>query len=94
VHRAARTLAGARQRGETEDVHAALEAACPETLAEAFRASLKQADHLMLAGDFSGARREYLRLAQSHPRSGLAWAKILRLAVFAAIPPAREGCFR
>lgn len=94
VQRAARTLAAARKRGEPEDIQAALEEASDETLSEAFRASLKQADHLMLAGDFRGARKSYVRLLQSHPSSGLAWAKILRLAVFAALPPAREVSFR
>jgi glycosyltransferase involved in cell wall biosynthesis len=90
VFRAARTLAAARQRGELEDIPASLEGTCPD----AFRASLKQADHLVLAGDFSGARRAYLNLLQSHPGSVLAWAKIFRLAVFAAIPQAREASFR
>jgi glycosyltransferase involved in cell wall biosynthesis len=90
VFQAARILAAARQKGELEDISAALEGTCPD----AFRASLKQADHLMLAGDFSGARRAYLSLLQSHPRSALAWAKLLRLALFAAIPPAREMSFR
>jgi glycosyltransferase involved in cell wall biosynthesis len=91
AHQAAQTLAAARQRGEIEDIPAALRAAAGS---DAFRASLKQADHLMLAGDFSGARRSYLRLLQSHPVSGLAWAKLFRLALFAAIPPAREVSFR
>jgi glycosyltransferase involved in cell wall biosynthesis len=94
VQRAARTLAAARQRGETEDISAALRAAGAGTFSDAFRASLKQADHLMLAGDFSGARRTYLRLLQSHPGSALAWAKIFRMALFAAIPPAGEVSFR
>jgi glycosyltransferase involved in cell wall biosynthesis len=93
MHRAARTLARARQRGEVEDVREALREG-ENTFSEAFRAALKQADHLMLAGDFSAARRAYLRLLQSHPSSGLAWAKIVRLAVFAAIPGAREVSFR
>jgi glycosyltransferase involved in cell wall biosynthesis len=91
VHRAAQTLAALRRRGETEDIPAALAAASEDS---AFPGLLKQADHVMLAGDFSGAGRAYLRLLQSHPLSGLAWAKLLRLAVFAAIPPAREVCFR
>lgn len=94
VQRAARTLAADRKRGREEDVAAALEAAGRETFSDAFRASLKQADHLMLAGDFRGARTAYLQLLQSHPSSGLAWLKIARLAVFAAIPQAREVCFR
>jgi glycosyltransferase involved in cell wall biosynthesis len=94
VQRAARILARARQRGETEDIPAALTAAGVESLSDAFRASLKQADHLMLAGDFAGARKAYLTLLQAHPGSGLAWAKMLRLAVFAAFPRAREVSFR
>jgi glycosyltransferase involved in cell wall biosynthesis len=94
VHRAAQTLAAARQRGEREDIAAALREAGTESLSDAFRASLKQADHLMLAGDFSAARRAYLKLLKAQPGNGLAWAKIFRLAVFAAIPPAREVSFR
>ncbi len=94
AHRAARTLAATRQRGEPEDIPSALQTAGDETFSDAFRASLKQADHLMLAGDFRSARAAYLRLLRSHPGSGLAWAKIVRLAVFAAIPPAREASFR
>lgn len=94
VERAAKALAGARQRGEVEDIRAALQVTGDDTSSSAFEASLKQADHLMLAGDFSGARRAYLRLLRSHPASGLAWAKTFRLAVFAAIPKARAATFR
>jgi glycosyltransferase involved in cell wall biosynthesis len=94
VERAARILARARQKGEMEDISAALLAADDETSSSAFEASLKQADHLMLAGDFSAARKAYLRLLRSHPSSGLAWAKTFRLAVFAAIPKARAATFR
>jgi glycosyltransferase involved in cell wall biosynthesis len=94
VHRAAQILAGARRRGEIEDVPAALRAASVETSSKSFRALLKQADHVMLAGDFSGARNAYFDVLRSHPWSGLAWAKMLRLGVFRAIPPAREACFR
>ncbi len=93
AHRAARILADARRRGEIEDVGAAL-AAAEETDSEALRAALKQADHVMLAGDFAGARRAYSRLLRSHPGSGLAWAKMVRLAVFAALPAVREVSFR
>jgi hypothetical protein len=94
VHRAARTLACARERGKPEDVAAALAEAAEESFSDAFRASLKQADHLMLAGDFSGAGKAYFQLLHARPGSALAWAKIFRLAVFAAIPPAREVSFR
>jgi hypothetical protein len=73
---------------------AALQEATGETFSGGFRALLKQADHLMLAGDFSGARTAYLRLLRSRPWSGLAWAKTFRLAVFAAISQAREVSFR
>lgn len=91
--RAARLLAGARRRGESENIPAAL-AAAAESVPDALRAALKQADHFMLAGDLLGARRAYLRLLLANPLSGLAWAKTLRLAVFCAFPPARESCFR
>ncbi|MGA3187352.1 MAG: glycosyltransferase [Bryobacteraceae bacterium] len=94
VHRAAQVLAATRRRGEPEDIPAALAAAGGQIASDAFRAALKQADHFMLAGNFPGARKAYLRLLRSHPWSGLAWAKLFRLAVFQAIPPAREGCFR
>jgi hypothetical protein len=94
THRAAQLLAASRRTGQAEDVREALQTVEKETAGQSFRPALKQADHLMLAGDFSGAGRAYLRLLRSHPGSGLAWAKILRLAVFAAIPPAREVSFR
>jgi hypothetical protein len=94
AHRAARILAAARHKGEREDFAAAFAAADAAAPFDGFRAALKQADHLMLAGDFRTARKAYLRQLQSHPASGLAWAKMLRLAVFAAIPPAREVSFR
>jgi glycosyltransferase involved in cell wall biosynthesis len=90
VFQAVRILAAARQRGELEDISAALKRTSPDP----FRAALKQADHLMLAGDFSGARRAYLSLLQSHPGNALAWGKLFRLALFAGIPPAREMSFR
>lgn len=94
VHRAAQILAGARRRGETENVAAALASAEAGTGSRAFRAVLKQADHVMLAGDYSGARNAYFDVLRSHPWSGLAWAKMLRLGIFRAIPPIREACFR
>ena len=94
VHRAARTLAQARERGDPEDIGAALAAAGEQTPSGGFEARLKQADHVMLAGDFSGACRAYLDLLRSHPASTLAWAKLFRLAVFAAFPAAREVSFR
>jgi glycosyltransferase involved in cell wall biosynthesis len=94
AQRAARILARARQRGAPEDVPGALLEASMVSRSDAFRASLKQADHLMLSGNFSGARKAYFSLLQSHPGRGLAWAKVLRLAVFAAIPGAREASFR
>jgi glycosyltransferase involved in cell wall biosynthesis len=94
VFRAAQKLARARRRGEAEDVAGALAAAGAETASEAFRVLLKQADHRMLAGDFSGARQAYRSVLVAHPWSGLAWAKMIRLAVFRAVPPVREVCFR
>jgi glycosyltransferase involved in cell wall biosynthesis len=91
--RATRHLAASRRRGEKEDVAAALDAAGKDLEAD-FRATLKQADHLMLAGKYRAAWRHYLRLAQARPASALAWGKIARWAVFVAFPPARAACFR
>jgi hypothetical protein len=95
AHSAARVLAAARQRGESEDVEEALQIArsAPATGCS-FRASLKQADHLMLAGEYASARHAYLRLLRSHPASPLAWGKLLRLGIFQAVPAARRACFR
>jgi glycosyltransferase involved in cell wall biosynthesis len=94
VSRAARILAATRRRGEAEDIEAALAAAGKRASTDTFRASLRQADHFMLAGDFLGARGAYLRLVHAQPWSGTAWAKLFRLKVFATIPWAREVSFR
>ena len=95
AHSAARVLAAARQRGEPENIEEALEVArvAPGT-SSSFRASLKQADHLMLAGEYARARHAYLRLLRSHPASPRAWGKLLRLGIFQAVPAARKACFR
>lgn len=93
VYRAAQVLAAARRAGEIENIAAALGVAGQMSSAS-FRALLKQADHLMLAGEFPKARKAYLELLRSRPGSLLAWAKVLRLAVFRALPPVREACFR
>jgi glycosyltransferase involved in cell wall biosynthesis len=61
---------------------------------DALRAALKQADHLMLAGDYPAAARAYGSLVRSHPRSAVAWAKLARLGIFRFAPPLRELCFR
>ena len=96
AHRAARKLAEARRRGQPEDAAQALADAAREIAAGpgAFHAALKQADHRMLAGDYRGACRAYRRLVAQNPGSALAWGKLARWAVFAALPPAREACFR
>jgi hypothetical protein len=92
--RAAQLLAASRRTGQAEDVREALRTADNDTASESLRASLKQADHLMLAGNFGAARKAYFQVLASRPASILAWAKIGRLAVFAAIPRAREVSFR
>lgn len=95
AHEAARILAAARLRGEMENVEEALKHAREASQSNfAFRALLKQADHLMLAGEYRKAARAYFRLLRSHPSSSLAWAKLLRLGVFQAVPAARRVCFR
>lgn len=100
AHLAARCLAKSRRAGIPEDVASALREAGLEAELErqgsecAFRAALKQADHLMLAGDYARAGTTYRDLLRSRPRSGLAWAKLARLAIFRVAPRAREMCFR
>jgi glycosyltransferase involved in cell wall biosynthesis len=91
---AAQVLGAARRRGEEEDITGALTRATEQMELDGPRAALRRADHFMLAGDFGAARKAYLSLLQSNPWSMLAWAKLLRLAIFAAIPPVRERCFR
>ena len=91
AHRAIQLLAAARQRGETEDVVGALAAAGDE---RSFGAHLKQADHLMLAGDYRHAWTAYSKVLKSNPQDPLAWAKLARLGVFSAFPWLREACFR
>ncbi len=61
---------------------------------DGLRAALKQADHLMLAGDYRAAAREYGAVLRSHPGSLFAWAKLARLGIFRFAPPLRELCFR
>ena len=90
AHRAIQLLAAARQTGEREDI--------PRALAEADGptecALLKQADHLMLAGDYRQAWAAYSNVLGSDLRNSLAWAKLARLGVFWACPRLREACFR
>jgi glycosyltransferase involved in cell wall biosynthesis len=90
---AARRLALARQRGEPEDLSAAVAWAKAELgsrkLSALWLARLKQADLLMLAGHYGRAGRAYWRFAISHPTQPVAWAKLARWVVF-LIPPARQ----
>jgi glycosyltransferase involved in cell wall biosynthesis len=96
AHRAARILAQARRCGEPEDVARALAISSVqrEGCVSAFRSSLKQADHLMLAGDYARAGRAYWDLVRSRPASLLAWSKLARLGLFSLSPPLGRWCFR
>jgi glycosyltransferase involved in cell wall biosynthesis len=96
AHRAARILAERRRAGEPCDAGVALAEARREPRREesARRAGLKQADHLMLAGEYRRAARSYLSLVLRRPASALGWAKLFRLGVFVTLPPMREACFR
>jgi hypothetical protein len=88
AHRAIQRLGVMRRSGAPEDVAGALaHAASPDSL----DALLKQADHLMLAGDYRRAWSSYRTLLGAHP---LAWAKLARLGVFRLFPRLREACFR
>ncbi len=92
AHMAAQILARARRQGAPEDVAGALGEAGGDP-AEAFRAALRQADHLLLAGDYGRAARAYWNASRSRPVSVLAWAKLARWAVFRGVPGSRRLCF-
>jgi hypothetical protein len=96
AHHAIRKLAHARQRGEPVNPAAALAQATEEldSSSGVFRALLKQADHLMLAGDYRKAARSYFELLAGHPWSAVAWGKIARLGLFRTMPFLREASFR
>ena len=96
VHMATKALAWARRIGANADVSAALEEAGRQLheTPEGLNSQLKQADHRMLAGDYSAAYRDYVSLLRRNPFSLLAWGKLIRFVVFLAIPPARSLCFR
>lgn len=94
AHRTARILAASRRRGEAENLDEALAAAAAIEAKSSSRAQLKQADHLLLAGSGRAAAHAYLRLLREQPASPLAWAKLIRLAIFQTIPAARKMCFR
>jgi hypothetical protein len=95
AHRAAQLLAKTRRAGAVEDVTRALEQAGCELAEEGpLPTRLRQIDHRLLAGDFGAAGRAYAEVLAAYPDSRLAWGKLLRWAVFAAVPPAREWCFR
>ena len=95
TERAAQLLAGGRRSGAVEDVaHALARAGREMEDAGQLRSALKQIDHRLLAGDLEAAGRAYAGLLRAHPASRLVWGKLLRCAVFAAVPQAREWCFR
>ena len=91
AHRAIRLLATARRDGEREDVARVLAGAGNTPRLSVF---LKQADHLMLAGDYGGAWAAYRKVLRSHRGNPMAWAKLARLGVFRTFPRLREACFR
>jgi len=93
VHNVTQTLAWARRSGAFVDVGEAL-AGERKLFTLSLRARLKQADHRMLAGDYSGAVRAYASLLSSHPAQPLAWGKLIRWFVFLTAPPVRALCFR
>jgi len=94
AHRAIQRLAAARRSGEPEDIAGALADAANSDAPGALHTFLKQADHLMLAGDYRRAWAAYAKVLGSRPASPLAWAKLARLGVFQTLPWLREACFR
>jgi Glycosyl transferase family 2 len=96
VHTAAQILARRRemQQDENDAARALAEARARLTDGGGWhRAALKQADHLLLAGDYLAALRAYAGLVSERPAHWLGWAKLGRWAVFASCPPARQACF-
>ena len=95
AHTAIYELARRRQFGEQEDPAWALARAAPavQSSSKAARIAMKQADQLMLAGDYRKAAQSYLQLVRTHPTSPLAWAKLARLGLFRTMPFLREACF-
>jgi glycosyltransferase involved in cell wall biosynthesis len=94
AQRAIRCLAAARQKGEREDVAGALAKAGRAGTPRSPDVLLKQADHLMLAGEYRRAWAAYATLLRAHPENLRAWAKLARLAIFRIFPRLREACFR
>jgi glycosyltransferase involved in cell wall biosynthesis len=95
AHAAALKLAASRRAGLAEDVESAFADARQEMAQNAgYRAALKQADHLLLAGEYRQAGQAFCDLLRARPWSGIAWGKLARWVVFSTLPPLRQGCFR
>lgn len=96
AHLAIKKLAAARSQGILKEAAQALAEVSASMAGDGglYRSLLKQADHLMLAGDYFAAWRSYMKLLGAHPASPLAWAKLARLGVFRTAPFLREACFR
>ena len=96
VHIAAQILARARREGQSREVSSALAEAKRQLSAQSgwFHAALKQADHRLLAGDYSGSLGAYTRLLTERPADPLAWGKLARWGLFTGFPFLREASFR
>jgi glycosyltransferase involved in cell wall biosynthesis len=96
AHNTIQRLARARFNGSTEDPIAELDRVAQELNAGSgiYRALLKQADHLMLAGEYRGAAKAYFKLLGAHPASRVAWGKLARLGIFMVAPLLREATFQ
>jgi glycosyltransferase involved in cell wall biosynthesis len=94
AHGAIQRLAAARREGQPEDIARELAQAGNTSAMRAWDVLLKQADHLMLAGDYRRAWAAYAQALGCRLRNPLAWAKLARLGVFRTFPRLREACFR
>lgn len=80
---------GARARGESLSVEAALEPGAARDRRRAGRIGrLRQADRMLLAGSAGAALRAYASEILRAPAQALAWAKAARAAAFLLCPPA------
>ncbi|MEP7353730.1 MAG: glycosyltransferase [Acidobacteriota bacterium] len=95
-HDAIRHMAQARSRGERENSETVMRWVSEELERGpgVYKALLKQVDHRMLAGDYWGAAKAYLKLLAVHPASPMAWGKLARLGIFRIAPFLREASFR
>lgn len=95
VTKIARILAEMRQRGSNENYVEALRIAENSVLGSdmKFKSVLKQADNLMLAGDYNRSFQVYVKGIFTRPFSSTHWLKLIRWTLFVIFPVFRKRLF-